>query len=66
MVHISKNSIYIPSNRTQPMFLLSGVIDATYELGVNKARIGTSYLDEINIAEAAVFMEKVLNIFCEI
>ena len=48
------------------MFLLSGVIDATYELGVNKARIGTPYLDEINIAEAAVFMEKVLNIFCEI
>ena len=53
-VHISKISIYIPSNRTQPIFLVSGVIDATYELAVNKTRIGTPYLDEINIAEAAV------------
>ena len=64
-VPISKISIYIPSNRTQPIFLVSGVIDATYELAVNKTRIGTPYLDEINIAEAAVLMEKVFNIFCE-
>ncbi|MCP4472582.1 MAG: arylmalonate decarboxylase [Gammaproteobacteria bacterium] len=43
---------------TQPMTLVTGVIDALRELGANKLVVGTPYLDEINTAEAEYLLEK--------
>ncbi len=43
---------------TQPMTLVTGVIDALRELGANKLVVGTPYLDEINTAEAEYLLEQ--------
>ena len=42
----------------QPMCLVSGVVDALRELGVQKLVVGTPYLDEINTAEAEFLLKK--------
>jgi len=43
---------------TQPMTLVTGVIDALHELGVKKLVVGTPYLDEINTVEAEFLISK--------
>ena len=43
---------------TQPMCLVTGVVDALRELGAKKLVVGTPYLDEINSAEAEFLIEK--------
>ncbi|MEH6522386.1 maleate cis-trans isomerase family protein [Sulfitobacter sp.] len=43
---------------TQPMCLVTGVVDALRELGAQKLVVGTPYLDEINSAEADFLIEK--------
>ena len=43
---------------TQPMCLVTGVIDALRELGAQKLVVGTPYLDEVNTAEAEFLLEK--------
>ncbi|NQU59326.1 MAG: aspartate/glutamate racemase family protein [Rhodospirillales bacterium] len=42
----------------QPMCLVTGVVDALRELGVQKLVVGTPYLDEINTAEAEFLVSK--------
>ena len=42
----------------KPMCLVTGVVDALNELGVNKLVVGTPYLDEINTAEAEFLVKK--------
>ncbi len=42
----------------KPMCLVTGVVDALRELGVNKLVVGTPYLDEINTAEAEFLVSK--------
>jgi maleate isomerase len=42
----------------RPMCIITGVVDALRELGVQKLVVGTPYLDEINIAEADLLVEK--------
>jgi maleate isomerase len=42
----------------QPMCLVTGVVDALRELGVQKLVVGTPYLDEINTAEAEFLLGK--------
>lgn len=42
----------------QPMCIVTGVVDALRELGVDKLVVGTPYLDEINTAEAAFLINK--------
>ena len=42
----------------QPMCLVTGVIDALRELGVQKLVVGTPYLDEVNAVEAEFLIEK--------
>jgi len=43
---------------TQPMTLVTGVVDALRELGAKKLVVGTPYLDEVNTAEAEFLLEK--------
>ncbi|MFK7874445.1 MAG: arylmalonate decarboxylase [Paracoccaceae bacterium] len=43
---------------TQPMCLVTGVVDALRELGAQKLVVGTPYLDAINAAEAEFLIEK--------
>ncbi len=43
---------------TQPMTLVTGVVDALNELGARKLVVGTPYLDEVNTAEAEFLLEK--------
>ena len=43
---------------TQPMCLVTGVVDALRELGAQKIVVGTPYLDEINVAEAEFLVQK--------
>jgi maleate isomerase len=43
---------------TQPMTLVTGVVDALRELGVKKLVVGTPYLDEVNTAEAEFLVAK--------
>ena len=60
MAEIIKGAPY-----TQPMTLVTGVVDALRELEVTKLVVGTPYLDEINTAEAEFLHRKgfeVLNI----
>ncbi|MCP4327489.1 MAG: arylmalonate decarboxylase [Alphaproteobacteria bacterium] len=42
----------------RPMCLVTGVVDALRELGVQKLVVGTPYLDEINTAEAEFLVGK--------
>jgi maleate isomerase len=42
----------------RPMTLVTGVIDALREVGVQRVVVGTPYLDEINTAEAEFLVEK--------
>lgn len=43
---------------SQPMCLVTGVVDALTELGAKKLVVGTPYLDEINTAEAEFLVAK--------
>ncbi|MEP4928415.1 MAG: arylmalonate decarboxylase [Hyphomicrobiales bacterium] len=43
---------------TQPMCLVTGVVDAMRELGARKIVVGTPYLDAINVAEAEFLVQK--------
>ena len=43
---------------TQPMCLVTGVVDALCELGAKKIVVGTPYLDEINTADAEFLLRK--------
>ena len=53
MSEIKKGAPY-----TQPMTLVTGVVDALRELRVNKLIVGTPYLDEINTVEAEFLLAK--------
>ena len=53
MAEIRKGAPY-----TQPMTLVTGVIDALHELGVQRLVVGTPYLDEVNTAEAEFLTAK--------
>ena len=53
MAEISKGAPY-----AQPMTLVTGVIDALHELGVQRLVVGTPYLDEVNTAEAEFLTAK--------
>lgn len=53
MSEIKKGAPY-----TQPMTLVTGVVDALRELRVNKLVVGTPYLDEINTVEAEFLLAK--------
>ena len=43
---------------TQPMCLVTGVVDALRELRAQKLVVGTPYLDEVNTAEAEFLLDK--------
>jgi maleate isomerase len=43
---------------TRPMCIVTGVVDALQELGVQKLVVGTPYIDEINTVEAEFLADK--------
>ena len=45
---------------TEPMCLVTGVVDALQELNIKKLVVGTPYLDEINSAEYQFSLKRVL------
>ena len=52
------NEILKGAPYSQPMTLVTGVVDALRELGAKKLVVGTPYLDEINTAEAEFLTNK--------
>ncbi len=52
------DEIRIGAPYTQPMTLVTGVVDALRELGAIKLVVATPYLDEVNTIEAEYLLEK--------